>query len=55
MALGSMRPFALVTHVVFGAMVAAALAAHNNTVFADIELRYAPQNAARSLPRFSLP
>ena len=42
MALGSMRPLALVTHVVLGAMFAAALGAHNNAEYGDLETRCGP-------------
>lgn len=39
MALGSMRPIALSIHVVMGAMFAAALGAHNNSEYSQLEDR----------------
>jgi len=38
-ALGSMRPFLLAVHVVLGSMFAAALGAHDDSEFADLESR----------------
>ena len=49
-ALGSMRPFLLAAHVVLSSMFAAALGAHNNSEFADLESRSAPPSQAHNAP-----